>query len=59
MTARIVVTDAQERAVLAMIRCLATTGSRVTAVATTRAAPGLWSRGPQRRQGGAGSAGFG
>ena len=50
MTARIVVTDAQERAVLAMIRCLATTGSRVTAVATTRAAPGLWSRGPQRRR---------
>ena len=50
MTARIVVTDAQERAVLAMIRCLATTGSRVTAVATTHAAPGLWSRGPQRRR---------
>jgi predicted ATP-grasp superfamily ATP-dependent carboligase len=50
MTARIVVTDAQERAVLAMIRCLAATGSRVTAVATTRTAPGLWSRGPQRRR---------
>ncbi len=50
MTARIVVTDAQERAVLAMIRCLASTGSRVTAVASTRTAPGLWSRGPDRRR---------
>ncbi len=50
MTARIVVTDAQERAVLAMIRCLAATDSRVTAVATTRTAPGLWSRGPERRR---------
>jgi predicted ATP-grasp superfamily ATP-dependent carboligase len=49
MTARLVVTDAQERAVLAMVRCLAATGSRVTAVATTRTAPGLWSRGPERR----------
>ena len=35
---------------LAMIRCLAATGSRVTAVATTRTAPGLWSRGPERRR---------
>ena len=59
MTARIVVTDAQEHAVLAMIRCLATTGSRVTAVAATHAAPGLWSQASAAPPGGAGSAGFG
>jgi predicted ATP-grasp superfamily ATP-dependent carboligase len=46
---RILVTDAQERAVLASLRCLRTAGFDVTAVGTSRTAPGLWSRAPRRR----------
>jgi predicted ATP-grasp superfamily ATP-dependent carboligase len=49
MAGRIVVTDAQERAVLAMIRCLSAAGFSVTAVASTRTAPGLWSLAPAHR----------
>jgi CelD/BcsL family acetyltransferase involved in cellulose biosynthesis/predicted ATP-grasp superfamily ATP-dependent carboligase len=41
---RILVTDAQERSMLAAIRCLGDAGLRVTAAADARLAPGLWSR---------------
>jgi CelD/BcsL family acetyltransferase involved in cellulose biosynthesis/predicted ATP-grasp superfamily ATP-dependent carboligase len=41
---RILVTDAQERSMLAAIRCLGAAGFRVTAAADGRIAPGLWSR---------------
>jgi D-aspartate ligase len=50
MQPRVLATDAQERAVLAAIRCLRLGGFRVTAAATSRAAPGLWSRAPVRRR---------
>jgi predicted ATP-grasp superfamily ATP-dependent carboligase len=50
MRRRVLVTDAQERAVLAAIRCLRREGLSVTATATTRTAPGLWSRAPMRRR---------
>lgn len=46
---RILVTDAQERAVLAAVRCLRAEGFSVTATGTTRMAPGLWSRAPSQR----------
>jgi predicted ATP-grasp superfamily ATP-dependent carboligase len=46
---RILVTDAAERAVLASLRCLAAEGFQVGAVASTRTAPGLWSRTPRTR----------
>lgn len=42
--ARVLVTDAQHRASLAAIRCLGAAGHRVSAVASTHLAPGLWSR---------------
>jgi D-aspartate ligase len=42
---RILVTDAQDRSGLAAIRCLHAACYRVTATATSRGAPGLWSRG--------------
>jgi len=42
--ARILVTDAGERSVLAAIRCLHAAGYEVTATAGSRLAPGLWSR---------------
>jgi predicted ATP-grasp superfamily ATP-dependent carboligase len=41
---RALVTDAEERSVLAVIRCLHDAGFDVTAAASTRLAPGLWSR---------------
>ena len=41
---RILATDAQERSVLASLRCLGAAGFEVTAVGSTRLAPGLWSR---------------
>lgn len=44
MGRRILLTDAQERAVLASLRCLSADGFELTAVGTSRAAPGLWSR---------------
>jgi predicted ATP-grasp superfamily ATP-dependent carboligase len=44
MRGRIMVTDAQERAVLAAIRCLSGAGYEVTALASSWTAPGLWSR---------------
>ncbi len=44
-----IVTDAQERAVLAAIRCLHDTGFEVSAIAKPGPAPGLWSRMPARR----------
>jgi predicted ATP-grasp superfamily ATP-dependent carboligase len=47
---RILVTDAQERAVLATIRVLAAAGYEVTAAGTSRLAPGLWSRAPAARR---------
>jgi predicted ATP-grasp superfamily ATP-dependent carboligase len=50
MQPRVLATDAQERAVLATIRCLSLSGFCVTAAATSRAAPGLWSRAPVRRR---------
>jgi predicted ATP-grasp superfamily ATP-dependent carboligase len=46
----VLATDAQERAVLAAIRCLRLGGFCITAAATSRAAPGLWSRAPVRRR---------
>lgn len=42
--APILATDAQERAVVAVIRCLTELGFPVGAVGTGRLAPGLWSR---------------
>lgn len=47
---RVLVTDAQERSVLAAIRCLHRAGVSVTAAATTATAPGLWSRCVTRRR---------
>ena len=47
--ARVIVTDAQERAVLASLRSLHACGFHVTAVATAKSAPGLWSRSADRR----------
>lgn len=44
MPGRILVTDAQERSVVAAIRCLADAGFEVTALASSWTAPGLWSR---------------
>ncbi len=41
---RILVTDAQDRAGLAVVRCLSAGGYRVTAAAINRGSPGLWSR---------------
>ncbi len=41
---RILVTDAQDRAGLAAVRCLNASGYHVTAAAIDRGAPGLWSR---------------
>jgi CelD/BcsL family acetyltransferase involved in cellulose biosynthesis/predicted ATP-grasp superfamily ATP-dependent carboligase len=49
MTPRVIVTDAQERAVLAAIRCLGEAGYQVAAIGTSRSAPGLWSRSPAER----------
>lgn len=46
---RVIVTDAQERAVLGTLRCLREEGLDVSALATGRAAPGFWSRAPDRR----------
>jgi predicted ATP-grasp superfamily ATP-dependent carboligase len=40
---RVIATDAQERAMLAVIRSLGAAGTAVTAVASSRVAPGLWS----------------
>jgi predicted ATP-grasp superfamily ATP-dependent carboligase len=42
--------DAQERSVLAAIRCLGAAGYGVRAAATTCLAPGLWSRGCAKRE---------
>jgi len=42
--ARVLVTDAQDRPALAAIRCLHESGYRVSATASRRVAPGLWSR---------------
>jgi predicted ATP-grasp superfamily ATP-dependent carboligase len=50
MGRRVLATDAQERAVLAAIRCLRDGGFEVTATATSRTAPGLWSRAPVHRR---------
>jgi predicted ATP-grasp superfamily ATP-dependent carboligase len=50
MRHRVLATDAQERAVLATIRSLASQGIDVTAVGSSRTAPGLWSRAPRRRR---------
>lgn len=47
---QIVATDVQERAMLAAIRCLRASHFRVTAVATSLLAPGLWSRTPTARR---------
>ncbi len=47
---RILVTDAQDRAGLALIRCLNASGYRVTGSAIDRVAPGLWSRRCSSRQ---------
>jgi predicted ATP-grasp superfamily ATP-dependent carboligase len=44
MPGRILVTDAQERSVVASVRCLAAAGFEVTALAGSWTAPGLWSR---------------
>jgi carbamoylphosphate synthase large subunit len=49
MPGRILVTDAQERSVVAAIRCLADSGFEVTALASSWTAPGLWSRAPALR----------
>lgn len=46
----IVATDVQERAMLAAVRCLRAAEFRVTAVATSLLAPGLWSRAPVARR---------
>ena len=43
MAYRIVVTDVGERSGLAAVRCLARAGYEVTALASSRLAPGLWS----------------
>ena len=43
-------TDAQERSVVAAIRCLADAGFEVTALASSWTAPGLWSRAPALRR---------
>ncbi len=43
-------TDAQERSVVAAIRCLADAGFEVTALASSWTAPGLWSRAPTLRR---------
>jgi predicted ATP-grasp superfamily ATP-dependent carboligase len=43
-TPQILVTDGQERSVLAAIRCLGAAGYRVSGTATSWLAPGLWSR---------------
>ena len=48
--ARVLATDAQERSVLAAVRCLSAAGAAVTAVGNTREAPGLWSRTPTSRR---------
>jgi predicted ATP-grasp superfamily ATP-dependent carboligase len=47
---RILVTDAQDRAGLAAVRCLNAGGYRVTASAIDRLGPGLWSRGATSRR---------
>jgi predicted ATP-grasp superfamily ATP-dependent carboligase len=47
---RVIVTDAQERAVLAALRGLAPAGFHVTAVGNGRLAPGLWSRAASARR---------
>jgi len=44
------VTDAQERSVVAAVRCLADAGFEVTALASSWTAPGLWSRAPALRR---------
>jgi D-aspartate ligase len=44
MRPRILATDAQDRSMLAVARCLNDAGFHVTATASTRLAPGLWSR---------------
>lgn len=49
MPFRVLASDAQERSVLAAIRCLAASGFTVSAVAASRQAPGLWSVAPARR----------
>jgi predicted ATP-grasp superfamily ATP-dependent carboligase len=50
MPGRILVTDAQERSVVAAIRCLGDAGFEVTALASSWTAPGLWSRAPALRR---------
>jgi hypothetical protein len=42
MTSRVLVTAAQERSVLAAVRSLRSAGFEVTAVGSTRIAPGLY-----------------
>ncbi len=46
---RVLVTDAQERSLLAAIRCLSLSGAEVDVAAPSRLAPGLWSRAARRR----------
>jgi predicted ATP-grasp superfamily ATP-dependent carboligase len=41
---KVLATDAHERSMLAVIRCMGTAGYEVTATAPVRIAPGLWSR---------------
>jgi predicted ATP-grasp superfamily ATP-dependent carboligase len=40
---RVIATDTHERAMLAVIRCLGAVGADVTATASSRVAPGMWS----------------
>jgi predicted ATP-grasp superfamily ATP-dependent carboligase len=47
---RVLVTDTGDRAGVDAVRSLAAAGYRVTAAATNRKAPGLWSRGSSSRQ---------
>jgi predicted ATP-grasp superfamily ATP-dependent carboligase len=49
MQHHVLATDADERAVLAAMRCLRRAGFRVSAVGASRVAPGLWSRAPSAR----------
>jgi predicted ATP-grasp superfamily ATP-dependent carboligase len=46
---RVLLTNAEERSMLAVTRCLHTSGYRVTAASPTRLAPGQWSRACTRR----------
>src|SRR5580700_3928431 len=46
---RVLLTNAEERSMLAVTRCLHTSGYRVTAASPTRLAPGQWSRACDRQ----------